>query len=126
MRKAIVTEDAPTPVGTYSQAIVGQGKLVFVSGQTPRLDDGTRLHRDASFEEQATLALRNLEAVAQAAGVSLRTHGAKVTVYLTDLENQPIFDRVYQKFVGVPPPARAIVQSGFTLFDIEIDAILIF
>ena len=126
MRKAIVTENAPPPAGTYSQAIVGEGKLVFVSGQTPRLLDGTRLNKDASFEEQATLALKNLEAVAQAAGVSLRTHGAKVTVYLTNLEDKHVFDQVYSTFVGDIPPARAIVQSSFLSFDIEIDAIFIF
>jgi reactive intermediate/imine deaminase len=123
MRKAVKTAKAPPPAGAYSQAIIGNG-LVFISGQTPRLPDGTRCS-EASFEEQATLALNNLESVANAAGVSLRTHGVKVTVYLTDLENRFDFDRIYSQFVSDPLPARAIVQSNFTSFDIEIDAILI-
>lgn len=124
MRESVTTTDAPPPAGTYSQAIVGEGKMVFISGQTPRLRDGTRI-KNASFEEQAKLTMQNLEAVAHAAGVSLRTHGAKVTVYLNSLENRHIFDQVYAQFVEAPFPARALVQSSFTEFDIEIDAILI-
>ena len=36
MRKHIVkTDEAPTPVGPYSQAVVAEGALVFCSGQIP-------------------------------------------------------------------------------------------
>ena len=34
MRKAVVTDKAPKPVGPYSQAII-EGDLIFLAGQGP-------------------------------------------------------------------------------------------
>lgn len=65
-RTPIETPTAPPPAGTYSQAIQANG-LLFVSGQTPRLPDGTRLN-DQPFAVQARQTLTNLEHVAAAAG----------------------------------------------------------
>ena len=124
MISPIATDQAPPPAGTYSQGIEATGRMVFLSGQTPRLPDGTRLG-DVPFKEQAIQALRNLEAVAAAAGLSLATHGAKVTVYLKNLDDRVEFDAVYAEFLGDVPPSRTIVQSNFTMFDIEVDAILV-
>jgi 2-iminobutanoate/2-iminopropanoate deaminase len=69
-RRAIVTPAAPPPAGTYSQAVRSNGPLVFISGQTPRRLDGQRLV-GAPFEQQARMALDNLEAIARAGGLSL-------------------------------------------------------
>lgn len=124
MISPITTGSAPPPAGTYSQGIMAQGRLVFISGQTPRRADGTRLGQ-VPFAEQAQQALANLEAVAQAAGLSLATHAAKVTVYLKHLADRTEFDTIYATFVGDTPPTRTIVQSNFEGFDIEVDAILI-
>jgi len=123
MKRAVQTQNAPPPAGTYSQAIVATGTLIFISGQTPRLADGTRLI-SADFEEQAIQTMENLKAVAQAAGGAFDTHCIKVTVYLKDLKDRFIFDRVFADYVGDVPPARAIVQSNFVDFDVEVEAIL--
>jgi 2-iminobutanoate/2-iminopropanoate deaminase len=64
-RRAVVTSAAAPPAGTYSQAIRSNGPLVFFSGQTPRGLDGQRLV-GAPFEQQARIALDNLEAIARA------------------------------------------------------------
>lgn len=121
-RRSVRTPDAPPPAGTYSQAIIAGG-FVFVSGQTPRLPDGTRL-TGSPFDVQARQALRNLEAVARSAGSSLR-HATMVTVYLRDPGNRTIFDEVYREFVGSPFPARAIVQSELFGMEVEITAVLL-
>lgn len=123
MRTPLKTDGAPAPAGTYSQGIVANGTLIFLSGQTPRLSDGSRLV-GVSFERQAVQAMDNLEAVAEAAGCSLAEHFVKATVYLKNLEDRFVFDEVFARYVGATPPARAIVQSNFTDFDIEIEAIL--
>ncbi|GLY69895.1 RidA family protein [Amycolatopsis taiwanensis] len=121
-RRPVRTPDAPPPAGTYSQAIIAGG-FVFVSGQTPRLPDGTRL-TESPFDVQARQALRNLEAVAQSAGSSLR-HATMVTVYLRDAGNRTVFDEIYREFVGSPFPARAIVQSDLFGMEVEITAVLL-
>jgi 2-iminobutanoate/2-iminopropanoate deaminase len=122
-RGAVVTSAAPPPAGTYSQAIRSNGPLVFISGQTPRGLDGQRLV-GAPFEQQARIALDNLEAIARAGGLSLR-HAVKVGVFLRDLGDRVAFDAIYAGYIGEPPPARALVQSSFTEFDVEVSAVLL-
>jgi len=64
-REVVLTDDAPAPVGPYSQAIVAGG-LVFVAGQIP-IGPATGEMPDG-IAEQTRLALRNVAAVLDAAG----------------------------------------------------------
>jgi len=123
MKYAVQTPHAPPPAGTYSQAIAATGNLIFIAGQTPRRADGTRLI-GASFNDQAVQTMENLKAVAEAVGGTLEAHCVKVTVYLKNLDDRFVFDKIFAGYVGEIPPARAIVQSNFVDFDIEVDAIL--
>jgi reactive intermediate/imine deaminase len=122
-RVAVVTDTAPAPAGTYSQAIIAGG-LAYLAGQMPKLVDGTRIE-DAPFADQAHAVLTNLEAVAVAAGSSLR-HAVKVTVFLSDPANSSAFDEIFATFVGDPPPARTTVQSSLARgAAVEVDAIVL-
>ena len=120
--KAFTSDRAPSPAGTYSVALQAGG-LVFLSGQTPRDRDNVR-HGDQPFSFQAKMALDNLEAAANAAGLSLR-NAVKVGVFLKNPADAKEFDAIYAQYVGTPPPARTLTQSGLTGFDIEVDAILL-
>lgn len=117
----VQTSDAPQPAGTYSQAIIHQG-LLYISGQTPRLPDGTRI-MEASFEDQTRAAMNNLKTIAEAAGTSL-TRAIYVTVYLRDPDQGKDFDAIYRQYLGQTPPARAIVQSSLTIGALEISAVV--
>jgi 2-iminobutanoate/2-iminopropanoate deaminase len=119
-RRAVRTDDAPPPAGPYSQAIVAGG-LVFIAGQVPRTVDGTRLS-DAPFDVQARQVLTNLEAVATAAGTSLR-HATMVTVYLKDLGDRAAFDEIYREFLGDPAPARIMLPADLVGMAVEASAI---
>jgi enamine deaminase RidA (YjgF/YER057c/UK114 family) len=97
--------------------------LVFISGQTPRTPDGQRLV-GAPFERQARLALDNLDEIAHASGLSLM-NAVKVDVFLRDLADRAAFDAIYATYIGEPAPARTLVQSNFTEFDVEVSAVLL-
>ena len=122
LRTPVSTPHAPPPAGHYSQGIVHDG-LVWIAGQTPRLPDGTRLNGEP-FDVQARQALRNLDAVAVAAGSSL-THALQVTVYLTDPDDRMVFDEVWCEFVSEPFPTRAVVQSDLPGFAVEVVAVCV-
>lgn len=122
-RHVISTASAPPPAGTYSQAVRVEGALVFISGQTPRTPDGLRLV-GAPFDEQVRQTLDNIEAIARAAGLSLQD-AVKVNVFLRNLNDKVIFDKIYGEYVGDLAPARTLTQSTFVDFDIEVDAILL-
>ncbi|KWX00578.1 hypothetical protein TH66_15885 [Carbonactinospora thermoautotrophica] len=119
-RTTVYTAQAPAPAGHYSQAVVAGG-LVFLAGQTPRRPDGSRLDPAAPMTELARAVLENLEAVARAAGTSLR-HAVRATVYLADLADKTAFEAVWRNYVGDPPPAREVVVSALP-FRIEVSAV---
>jgi len=106
MPKQIIQSDrAPQAIGTYSQA-VRAGNTVYVSGQigidpaTGNLVEGV----DAQIEQ----VFRNLEAIAAAAGASLRD-AVKVAVFLTDMGNFARVNEAMARHVPQPYPARAAV-----------------
>ena len=124
MSKSIIsTSSAPAAIGTYSQA-VKTGNLTFISGQIPLDPDSMEVVSD-EFVAQATQVLRNLSAVADAAGPGLNGC-VKLTVYLTNLDDFAKLNEVMAEFVTEPYPARAAVQVTALPkgVQIEIDAIL--
>ena len=119
----IQTDSAPAAIGPYSQAIVHEG-LVYCSGQIGLFPDGSWAYGGPA--EEATQALKNLEAVLQAAGSSLQ-HALKVTVYLTDLDDFSAVNTVYAQAFGDHRPARACVQAAALPKDalVEIDCVAV-
>ena len=120
MRAAVTVPQGPVPAGPYSQAVRG-GDLVFVSGQVPRAPDGSYEPADVGTETRLTL--RNLEAIAVAAGVRL-VDAVKITAYLADGSYFDEFNRAYAEFFPFEPPARTTVVAGLRQVKVELDAIL--
>jgi reactive intermediate/imine deaminase len=106
-RQIISTPNAPKAVGTYSQA-VKCGKTVYVSGQIP-LDPATGELVENSIEAEIRRVFDNLEAVVAAAGGDF-SQVAKVNVFLTDLGNFAVLNKVMSEYFTEPYPARAAIQ----------------
>ena len=104
-RDAIATTGAPAAIGPYSQAIVIDG-LVFCSGQLG-LDPATGALVEG-VEAQAERSLHNLEAVLDAAGLSM-ADVVKTTIFLVDMGAFAAVNAVYGRFMPDPPPARSTV-----------------
>jgi 2-iminobutanoate/2-iminopropanoate deaminase len=120
---AIRSNQAPDPVGPYSQAIAS-GDLLFLSGQIP-LDPASGKLVAGEIEDQTHRVLANLSAVLEAGGSSLK-QVVKTTVYLTDLSLFPRMNAVYAEYFSADPaPARATVQVAALPLgsEVEIDAI---
>jgi len=122
-KQIISTDTAPAAIGPYSQA-VKVGKTVYLSGQIP-LDPTTTMLVDGGFEAQARQVLKNLSMVSKASGGSL-SDVVKLTVYVTDLANFELLNKVMAEFIPEPFPARAAVQVSALPKSamVEIDAIL--
>jgi 2-iminobutanoate/2-iminopropanoate deaminase len=117
----IKTESAPTPLGAYSQA-VKVGEWVFISGQLP-INPSTGELTSKDIIEQAKQAFENLKAILKAARMDLK-NVVKVTLYLKNLEDLPIINKVYEEYFNEALPARSTVQA-FPPKDavLEVDAI---
>ena len=109
MRKeAVLTGDAPAPIGPYSQGVLAEGKLLFVSGQIP-IDPETGELVAGTIVEQAKRAIENLLAVVKAAGGSAE-NVVKVTVYLRDIKDYSRFNEIYERYFSTSKPARVVVE----------------
>jgi 2-iminobutanoate/2-iminopropanoate deaminase len=122
--RAILTDRAPQPVASYSQAIEA-GNLLQVAGQVG-IDPATGELAGAEVGEQTRQTLENLVAVLEAAGATLRDV-IMVRVYLTDRAHFAAMNEVYAGFVGEPFPARTTVIVGLAEDGllVEIDALAV-
>lgn len=122
MREAVQTDNAPKPVGPYSQAIRAGG-LVFVSGQGA-LDPATGQPKRESVEVESRQVMENLKTILEAAGSSL-DRVVKSTCYLTDLADFQTFNKVYGEYFQQDPPARTTIQAAKLPLDfrVEVDVI---
>jgi reactive intermediate/imine deaminase len=122
-KKPIHTDNAPSAIGTYSQAIESNG-LLFMSGQIP-LDPQTMEIVAGDFKARAHRVFQNLRNVAEAAGATL-DQAIKVNVYLTDLGAFADVNSVMAEYFNEPYPARAAVGVASLPkgVDIEIEAVI--
>ncbi len=105
-KQIISTPQAPSAIGTYSQA-TRVGDTVWVSGQIG-LDPATMTMVAGGIEAETRRVFENLKAIVAAAGASL-DDVVKVNLYLTDLGNFALVNRIMAEYFLEPYPARAAV-----------------
>ena len=105
-KRPIETDQAPAPIGPYSQAVVAGGVL-YCSGQVP-LDPASGELVDGGISEQARRCLESLDAVCRAAGTRL-SEAARIGIYLTDMAQFAEVNEVYASFFSEPFPVRTTV-----------------
>lgn len=103
---AVFTDDAPAPIGPYSQAVRAGGEI-FCSGQIP-IDPKTGELVAGDVTAQAERAIENLGAVLRAAGCTFN-NVVKTTIFLIDMNDFTAVNAVYERFFGASKPARSTV-----------------
>lgn len=106
MKKIILSQNAPAPIGPYSQAIE-IGNLVYCSGQIP-LDPKSGQVLTGDIKAQTELVMKNIEAVLTAAQLKFQ-NVVKTTIFLTDMKDFATVNEVYGRFFPENPPARSTV-----------------
>ena len=96
--------EVPKAIGPYSQA-TQVGNLYFLSGQVP-LDPATGKLSGSDINEQIEQVMKNLSSVLSALELDF-SNVAKTTILLTDMNQFPVVNEVYQKWLGDNRPARA-------------------
>jgi reactive intermediate/imine deaminase len=107
MSKQIVsTSAAPAAIGPYSQA-VRAGNTLWLSGQVA-LDPVTKELVQGDIEVQTRRVFDNIKAVLAAAGASF-DGVVKTTIFLTDLANFAVVNKIMAEYFREPYPARSTV-----------------
>ena len=104
---AISTTSAPAAIGPYSQA-VRVGDFVFTSGQIA-LHPKTGEIVMGGVEAETRQVLKNLTELLAAGGATW-ADVAKTTIFLADLADFSIVNRLYGEVAATPAPARSTVQ----------------
>jgi 2-iminobutanoate/2-iminopropanoate deaminase len=107
MKKIHKSDQAPKPLGPYSQAVEANG-LVFLAGQIP-IDPKTDQVVTGDIEKQTVQVMENIKAVLSAAGLNF-SNVLKTTIFLTDLSDFNKVNAVYGKYIAEMPPARTTIQ----------------
>lgn len=107
MREEYRVDGMPEPLSHYTDA-VRAGELLFVSGVVP-VDGEGRLVGGEDVVAQATAVFESLGRVLSAAGAE-PGDVAKVTVFLTDVDDRARINPVRQAFFGEARPASTLVE----------------
>lgn len=123
-KEIIKTQEAPLAIGPYSQ-IIRVGNLLFLSGQIS-INPETNEFIDADIEIQTEQVLKNIKAILEAGG-SLLEDAIKVNVYLRDMKDFALVNKIYGKYFENSLPARSCIEVSNLPKNakIEIDAIAV-
>lgn len=109
MKTTINIQSAPAAIGPYSQGIK-ISDFIFFSGQIP-VDPKTNEMVEANIEKQTTQVLENIKALLASQGLDF-SNVVKTTVFLKDMNDFAVMNRIYGEYFMEPYPARSAVQVG--------------
>lgn len=118
MKKIIFSENAPAPVGPYSQAVLC-GNTLYCSGQ---IAVG---HLELDVSGQTELVCQNIKAVLAAAGMEM-PDVVKTTCFLAEMTDFAKFNEVYEKHFPHKPARSCVAAKELpksALVEIEVTAV---
>jgi len=107
MKTIVNTENAPAPIGPYSQSVMVKDTL-YVSGQIA-LDPETGDLLTDNIEQETQQVMKNLEAILKEAGMDF-INVVKCSIFVSDMNNFQLINAVYGKSFIEQPPARETVE----------------
>ena len=108
MKKIIITEKAPAPIGPYNQAVM-LGNMLYTSGQIAIDPKSGKLITD-TIEAETTLVMQNLKAILEAANMGFK-NVIKSSIFVSDMNDFSKINAVYgQYFNPETAPARETVE----------------
>ena len=107
MKKIINTQNAPAPIGPYSQAVLSNGTL-YMSGQIAINPKDGELKTE-NIEMETRQVMSNMEAVLIAADMHWKDV-VKCSIFLSDMNSFAQVNEVYGEYFKTNPPARETVE----------------
>jgi 2-iminobutanoate/2-iminopropanoate deaminase len=108
MKKIIFTENAPSPIGPYNQAVL-KGNTLYTSGQIA-INPKTGELVTSNIEAETKQVMQNLKAVLEAAGMNFE-NVVKTTLFIMNMDDFGTINTVYGSYFNEnTAPARETVQ----------------
>ena len=108
MKKIIQTNNAPAPIGPYSQAVLA-GNTLYTSGQIA-LDSESGALIVSSIDAETKKVMENMQAVLLAAGMDFE-NVVKSTIFLSSMKHFNAVNEVYGSYFDqLAAPSRETVE----------------
>jgi 2-iminobutanoate/2-iminopropanoate deaminase len=117
-KQIIPTQNAPAPIGPYSQAVMA-GSTLYISGQIP-MDPATTIVLTGDIEAETAQVMKNIGAILSAYGLNY-AHIIKTTIFIKDMGDFGKINAVYGSFFEKEFPARETVEVSRLPKDVHIE-----
>ena len=118
MKQEINTQNAPAPIGPYSQGILS-GNTLYMSGQIA-LSPETGELITKGIEEETHQVMRNIQAVLIQAGMTM-DNIVKCSIFISDMKKFAEINTVYGSYFEGIPPARETVEVSRLPKDVNVE-----
>jgi 2-iminobutanoate/2-iminopropanoate deaminase len=117
-KKVVYSQDAPAPIGPYSQA-VWMGETLLVSGQVA-INAATGDLETSNIEDETHRVMANIKAILKAADLEF-SDVVKCTIFVKDLNNFTRINEVYGSYFSEDAPARETVEVSRLPKDVNVE-----
>lgn len=122
MKKIINSENAPAPIGPYSQAVIANNTL-YISGQICiNSKTGDLVNNDIKIETKQVM--ENIKAILTEAGINF-SNVIKSSIFLKDMNNFALVNEVYGAYFTSDFPARETVEVSKLPLDVNVEISII-
>ncbi|HEX6889744.1 MAG TPA: RidA family protein [Chryseolinea sp.] len=118
LKSAVYSENAPEPIGPYSQAIQA-GNMLFVSGQIA-IQKSTGQLVLSNIEEETIQVMTNIREILTAAGMDF-SNVVKSSIFMKDMNNFPKINEVYGRYFKDNAPARESIEISRLPKDVNVE-----
>ena len=118
----IKSNNAPAPIGPYSQAIVA-GSTIYCSGQVA-IDPSTGKLNNVDLKTETNQVMQNLSAVLYKAGFEFKDV-VKTSIFLKDMNDFEVVNQIYGGYFTKNPPARETLQVAGLPLNVNVEISLI-
>jgi len=123
MKQKINSNNAPKPIGPYSQAIKN-GNMIFISGQIA-IDPKNNDIISGNIIDETEMVLNNLIHILEECNCTL-DNVVKCSIFLSNMALFKSVNQVYGKYFKEPYPARETIEAKLPRnVNVEISAIAI-
>jgi len=118
LKSVVYSENAPEPIGPYSQAIQ-TGNMLFVSGQIA-IQKSTGQFILGNIEEETIQVMTNIGDILTAAGMDF-SNVVKSSIFMKDMNNFPKINEVYGRYFKDNAPARESIEVSRLPKDVNVE-----
>ncbi len=118
MKEIIYSDQAPSPIGPYSQAVKA-GNTLYVSGQIAIVPNTGEL-LSGSIQEETAQVMKNLEAILKEAGGDF-SNVVKCGIFIKNMDDFTLINEEYGKSFSENPPARETVEVSRLPKDVNVE-----